>query len=144
MVGKRSGNSRANCAQRRGFLYKAHPFNNILSISLPIFQGKKPPFVVVNIYVKNGSDEIRHSHGKLYLRAQRRSGASHKVLLPAFLLRKAGGSNGTRHSHWQSYLRAQKGNEVSHKVLCQAGQKYFARLQILQSVSVCKICVDCT
>ncbi|MDY5037404.1 MAG: hypothetical protein SO065_02460 [Lawsonibacter sp.] len=125
-------------------MYKAHPFNNILSISLPIFQGKKPPFVVVNIYVKNGSDEIRHSHGKLYLRAQRRSGASHKVLLPAFLLRKAGGSNGTRHSHWQSHLRAQKGNEVSHKVLCQAGQKYFARLQILQSVSVCKICVDCT
>ncbi|MCF2676652.1 hypothetical protein I6E44_09055 [Pseudoflavonifractor phocaeensis] len=125
-------------------MYKAYSFNNILSISLPIFQREKPPFVVVNIYVKNGSDEIRHSHGKLYLQAQRRSGASHKVLLPAFLSKKTGGSNGTRHSHWQSYLRAQKGNEVSHKVLCQAGQKYFARLQILQSVSVCKICVDCT
>ena len=61
-----------------------------------------------------------------------------------FSFKKTGGSDRICHSHRNSYLRAQKGNEVSHKVLCQAGQKYFARLQILQSVSVCKICVDCT
>ena len=33
-------------------MYKAHSFNNILSISLPIFQEKSPPFQRVNICVK--------------------------------------------------------------------------------------------